>query len=198
MNNQTPKTLIIVLIIVSIFAAINFATSQSGTGKKTVSFVPPTSEEKKLHALINQYRREKGLPAIKLSKSLTHVAKTHAKDLNSYPPKGNCNAHGWSSNGPWTSCCYTSDHAQAKCMWNKPGELTNFRGNGFECAYWTSAVANASEALGTWKTSSGHNAVIINGSIWKRMSWKSIGVGVYGHYGVIWFAVENDPDGYWE
>jgi len=103
-----------------------------------------TQEETNLYNLIMQYRAEKGLPSIPLSTSLTFVAKTHAKDLDQYQPdKGNCNMHSWSNKGPWTPCCYTRDHAKAKCMWDKPKELTNYSGNGFEIAYWTSETANA-------------------------------------------------------
>ena len=46
------------------------------------------------------------------------------------PPE--CNLHSWSDKGPWSACCYTPDHAQAQCMWDKPSELTNYPGNGYE------------------------------------------------------------------
>ena len=90
-----------------------------------------SEEEAKLYRLIMEYRSEKGLPVIALSKSLTKVAQIHVKDLNeNYSGSTSCNMHSWSNKGNWTACCYTSDHAQAECMWNKPRELTAYRGNG--------------------------------------------------------------------
>ena len=44
-------------------------------------FEAPDAEEVKLHALINHYRISKGLSPVRLSKSLTHVARIHADDL---------------------------------------------------------------------------------------------------------------------
>lgn len=105
--------------------------------------------------------------------------------------------HSWSRHGNWTPCCYTRDHARAACMWKKPQELTNFKGYGFECSYMHSGGATARNALSGWQRSSGHNRVIINQGPWKRMRWRSLGVGIYGKYAVIWFAKERDPDGYW-
>lgn len=165
---------------------------------KKLSFAEPTPAERKLHALINAYRASHKLPAIPLSKSLSYVARTHVHDLNAHPPESPCNAHSWSEHGVWSSCCYTPDHKQAKCMWDKPAELTNYKDSGFEIGYWTSAEANAEEALEGWKTSAAHNAVIINQTIWKNEEWRSLGVGLAGQYAVVWFGKKKDPDGYWE
>jgi len=155
-----------------------------------------SSEEKKLYDLIMEYRKQKNLPSIPLSKSLTMVAQTHARDVDTnHQDTGNCNMHSWSDKGTWTPCCYTSDHAQAQCMWNKPGELTNYKGNGYEIAHGGSGgyVASAEVALNGWKNSSGHNAVIINSGIWSD-EWKAIGIGMYGGYAMVWFGNETDPD----
>ncbi len=182
---------ILVLFILGLYMGQGYA-------KKNVSFDKPSAEEKKLHALINRYRTSRGLPAVGLSKSLTYVARAHVRDLNSHSRKKGCNMHSWSSHGSWTACCYTSNHARASCMWNKPEELTNYPGNGFECSHWTSATAGPGEALSGWKRSRGHNAVIISKGMWKSHPWKSMGVGIYGHYAVVWFGEQTDPDGYWK
>src|SRR5688572_21421412 len=88
-----------------------------------------SSEEMKLYNLIMAYRKTKGLEAIPLSGKLTQVAQTHAQDLSlnyTFDPETNkCNPHSWSAKGTWTSCCYTSDHKQARCMWQKPKEVAN-------------------------------------------------------------------------
>lgn len=149
-------------------------------------------EEQKLYNAINEYRAEKNLPAIPLSKSLTVVAQTHAKDLQDYPPKGKCNMHSWSSHGDWTPCCYTPDHAQAQCMWDKPRELTSYTGNGYEISYWNSAGVNADNSLVGWQKSKHHNNVIINKRIWKDTEWKAMGVGIYKNYAVVWFGKVED------
>jgi len=151
-----------------------------------------SAEEKKLYDLVMAYRSEKGLPSIPLSKSLTFVAQTHVKDMEQNPPSGDCNMHSWSSKGKWTACCYTGDHKQAPCMWNKPRELTNYKGNGFEISHWSSFGTDAQTAIYSWKNSSGHNAVIINEGVWKDHPWKAIGVGIFGSYSVIWFGEVED------
>jgi len=152
------------------------------------------NEEKKLYEIMNRYRNQKGLHAIPLSPSLTKVAQIHVRDLMSDPPTGKCNMHSWSGGGPWSSCCYTDDHAAAQCMWDKPRELTAYTGSGFEIAYGGTPGyrANAHGALEGWKGSSGHNNVIVNRSIWKDNNWKAVGIGVYGSYAVIWFGEESD------
>lgn len=149
-------------------------------------------EERKLYTLILKYRTEKGLRSIPFSSSLTLVAQMHVKDLfNNRPDQGNCNPHSWSSKGSWTPCCYSSDHSQAACMWSKPKELTSYKGNGYEIAFWASDEATAAEALESWINSPGHNEVIINQGIWKGQ-WNAIGVGLYKNYAVVWFGNELD------
>ena len=154
------------------------------------------SEEQKLYKLIMNYRTEKGLPKIPLSKSLTFVAQTHVRDLcNNKPDVDSCNMHSWSNKGNWNGCCYTDDHAQAKFIWNKPRELTSYKGSGYEIAYYSMAGANAVEALEGWINSSeGHRKLIINEAGWKSHHWQAIGIGIYKYYAVVWFGEEEDED----
>lgn len=153
-----------------------------------------STEEKRLYDIMMEYRNQKGLRTIPLSRSLTFVAQTHVKDLqNSGVVNSMCNMHSWSNNGPWTSCCYTSDHAKASCMWDKPRELTNYKGNGYEISYGSYGASVTSEgALNGWKESNGHNAVIINQGIWANSNWNAIGVGMSKGYAVVWFGEETD------
>lgn len=148
-------------------------------------------EEKKLYDLIMAYRKSKKLKPIPFSAKLTKVAQTHVQDLNQnfdYVNRGDCNPHSWSDKGTWSACCYTSDHAQASCMWDKPKEIAGYNGNGFEIAYYSSDPATAEEGLDGWKKSAGHNPLLINTGTWAKVEWKAIGVGVSGNYGVVWFA----------
>ncbi|WP_160131376.1 CAP domain-containing protein [Kordia antarctica] len=154
-----------------------------------------TKEEKKLYDLIMEYRKENNLSVIPLSKSLTFVAKKHVEDLeNNNPNQGTCNTHSWSNKGNWTPCCYTPDHSESKCMWNKPRELTSYLGNGFEIAMWQSQGAKAVDAINSWKKSSGHNVVMINLGMWKDIKWKAIGIAIYDTYAVVWFGRESDTN----
>jgi hypothetical protein len=152
-----------------------------------------TPEERKLYDLLMQYRKARKLPSIPVSAKLTQVAKAHVQDLmKNYKDNGKCNYHSWSEKGNWSPCCYTDDHAQAACMWNKPKEIGGYEGSGFEIAYWSSAGVNAKTSLSGWQGSAGHNAVIINSGIWKDMKWKAIGIGLDGEYSVVWFGAEED------
>ena len=155
------------------------------------------SEEQELVRLINEYRKSKRLKPISTSSKLTLVAQSHAKDLaNNYDfdPNGDCNPHSWSDKGDWTSCCYTNDHKQAECMWNKPLEIAGYDGQGYEIAYYSSAGATAKEGLDGWKKSKGHNPLLINNGIWKQVEWEAIGVGIYEQYAVVWFGQMHDDE----
>ena len=154
-----------------------------------------SEEEQKLHKLIMEYRKDKGLPPINFSAKLTQVAQAHAKDLvenYEFNPNGKCNPHSWSKNGNWTSCCYTNDHKKAECMWNKPREIAGYEGDGYEIAYYHSTAAQAEAALAGWQKSAGHNPLLVNLGIWKDVEWKSIGVGVYQNYAIVWFGRIQD------
>lgn len=154
-----------------------------------------SAEEKKLYDMINQYRKSKKLKPIPLSSKLTKTAQTHVRDLadNYVYEEGNkCNPHSWSDKGGWSSCCYTADHKEAKCMWDKPREIAGYQGNGYEIAYYSSAGANAAEGLAGWKKSPGHNPVIVNLGTWQKVEWKAIGIGLYKEYGVVWFGEQED------
>jgi uncharacterized protein YkwD len=149
----------------------------------------PTADEADLLELINQYRADNGLPAIPTSPSMMIVAQTHAEDLAiNNPAVGDCNLHSWSDAGPWTACCYTPDHAQAQCMWDKPRELTEYLGDGFEIS--ASGTATAASALGAWQGSPPHNDVILNAGIWVDYPWGAMGAGMHSGYAVVWFGVD--------
>lgn len=164
----------------------------SNTGEETGCL---SAEERKLYDLLMDYRKSKGLAPIPLSPRLTIVAQLHAKDLSehyTYDPDSKCNPHSWSRKGKWSPCCYTNDHKQAKCMWDKPREITGYPGNGYEIAYYSSAGANAEEGITGWKASPGHNPVMINEGTWSRITWNAVGIGIYKEYGVVWFGEVMD------
>ncbi len=145
--------------------------------------------------LLNDYRAQNGLGAVPCSPSLMLVADTHVHDLDENQPHAvaNCNLHSWSDQGTWSACCYTADHAQAQCMWDKPRELTVYTGNGYENA--AAGASSPSGALDMWKNSSAHNAVMLNEGIWANHPWKAVGAALYQGYAVLWFGEQTDPDG---
>ena len=157
-------------------------------------------EEMKLYGLINDYRRSVGLKAVPLSMNLSWVAQAHAIDLlENRPFQDICNMHSWSDQGPWEACCYTDDHANAGCMWHKPGEFTAYPGSGYEIVFYYFPVVGqvplAEYALSAWKESPGHNNTIINRGVFGRVTWNAMGVGIMGGFVVVWFGEERDPDG---
>lgn len=161
-----------------------------------------TPVEQALCRKIMEYRSQQGLPPVPVSASLNYVARTHALDLaENHPNVGYCNLHSWSESKEWRRCCYTPDHKNAACMWNKPRELTPYRGDGFEIAFYTSARFNDPEEyadfiLESWKNSKGHNALISNREIWRKTNWQAIGFGVYKGYATVWFGKEPDGAGF--
>lgn len=175
------------------FILCSFIPNNNGARKSDVKL---TGEELKLYTLIMAYRAEHGLKPIPLSRSLTIVAQTHVRDLEiNSPDSGKCNMHSWSERGKWDACCYTPDHAQAKCMWDKPRQLTSYTGDGFEIADRGDGPINAEMSLASWKGSHAHNDVILNRGLWEKMDWNAIGIGLWGKYAVVWFGTEVDKDG---
>lgn len=175
----------------SIICGLFLLTSYSSITPPAAQDVCLSPEEKKLYDLIMEYRKSKKLKPIPYSPKLSKVAQTHVKDLMEnydYATRGECNPHSWSDKGTWSACCYTADHAQASCMWDKPKEIADYSGNGYEIAYYASAGANATEGLEGWKKSPGHNPLLINSGTWSKIEWEGVGIGIYGNYGVVWFG----------
>ncbi len=179
----------------------------SPTATQAVSSQPDpgvclTAQDAELARLINAYRSDNGLPAVPVSRSLTHVAQAHVLDLHMNEPDTGtdsrgltCNMHSWSNKGEWSPVCYTSDHKYAEGMWNKPREITRniYTGSGYENSYGSSGQADASGALRAWQGSPGHNRVMIELDGWGP--WQAMGVAVYEHHAVVWFGKEIDPQG---
>lgn len=183
-----------IIAFISLFAVFSAAVE-----KKSFTSTPAcvSLDEKKLYDMILKYRKSKKLGSIPLSAKLCLVAQTHAHDLADhykFDPSNACNPHSWSKNGKWSSCCYTSDHTQAKCMWDKPSEIAGYNSPGYEIAYYSSEGSSAEEALEGWKKSPAHNPLLINEGMWEKIEWKAIGIGIYKEYGVVWFGQMEDSE----
>ena len=188
---------VVFLLLATLMVAVQAQDQQS----------PLKDKEKKLADLVNEYRGDNGLSAIPITNSLTEVARTHIIDLNTYHPDtknygaGVCNTHSWSNHGAgaWTAVCYTGSGgtSESQKMWNKPREITDYNGDGYEIAYWDSSNATASGAMNTWKAEFPplHPDVILERDIWQGSAWKAMGVGIDGNYAVVWFGKDIDPAG---
>ena len=141
------KKLVVFGII--IIAALSVFRLSAQTLKSSIDDICISPAELKLYNDINSYRNLYKLKPIPLSRSLTFVAQTHVKDLvlSKFEP-GHCNIHTWSGKGKWTPCCYTGDDRSAKCMWEKPRELTKYIGDGFEIAFFqTGGYENSNDLV---------------------------------------------------
>ncbi len=154
-----------------------------------------TSEELKLHGLINEYRKAMMLPEISLSKSLSYVAKMHAKDLHTNKPDTNtCNFHSWSDKGNWVACCFEKNIKDKSCMLNKPQEFTSYTGFAYEIVYWENKNANADKAFDQWRETSASRSLMTNFKEWENYTWNALGVGIYKGFAIVWFGEQEDPE----
>ncbi|MDH5474805.1 MAG: hypothetical protein OEX22_03855 [Cyclobacteriaceae bacterium] len=181
------------IIQISVLLLFNFGASNDVCAVDTPKYdeVCLSEEERKLYEIIMEYRVLKKLSTIPFSAKLTKVAQAHAKDLTQQydvDKNNKCNLHSWSAKGSWSACCYTNDHKKAQCMWDKPREIANYEGNGFEIAHYYSAGVEAQLALEGWKKSKGHNAMLINLGMWKEIEWEGVGIGIFENYAVVWFG----------
>ena len=162
-----------------------------------------SANEANLAELINDYRKEHKLSEIPISASLTHVAQLHVRDLSINKPfddKGKCNMHSWSKSENWSGCCYNSG-ADGECMWDKPGELTQYKGDGYEIVMaefnnqFPDKEVAAIDALIQWQKSPKHDAVIRNKEIWGSIEWNAMGVEIYKGFAAVWLGREIDKAG---
>ncbi len=160
-----------------------------------------TATEAELATLINNHRVAHGKSRLPVSKSLTYVGRWHAWDAaNNHPFTDHCNLHSWSNarSHIWDSVCYTSDHAQAAQMWDKPRQVTNnqFTGYGYENAAWRTPSISPAQAVDMWKNSPGHNDVILEQGGFAGVTFQTMGVGINNNYAFVWFSDSSDPQGH--
>lgn len=155
-----------------------------------------TDEEQELYDEINQLRQSNGLAPLPLNMELTKVARVHVLDSKKNNPqtltdargqKGNL--HSWSISKYWTGGAYTPDHRYAQMMWDKPRELSNYSGNGYEISTARyGADHSPKSAVDAWNSSPPHRAVIVSSGQWDILS--SFGVAIDGPYAHAWFGEE--------
>lgn len=157
--------------------------------------------EQQMATAINQYRKQQGLKPIPVSASLSWVGRIHVEDLKDHFAYGSsCNLHSWSDNVAWSSCCYKSDHKKAQCMWDKPRELSQYNGDGYEIAFYSThhysdVQSYVKDALKGWKASRGHHEIMMNRGKWTTAKWEAMGIGANDEFIVVWFGELTDLAG---
>ncbi len=142
---------------------------------------------------INAYRAAQGLPPIPVSAEMTAVARAHVEDLAANHPEAACggNLHSWSVQAGWTGGCYVAaDQATWPLMWNKPGEIANYAGRGYEVSAQASPSITAEQAVSMWQNSQPHNNVLLNLGDWTNYPWQALGGWAADGYAVAWFGEE--------
>jgi hypothetical protein len=152
--------------------------------------------EMKLYNMINEYRNRYDLPPIPLSKSLCFVASTHVKDLFfHHPDQAPCNFHSWSDKGPWKPFCYPRDENKKNSVWDKPKEITRYKGKGYEIVYWENNPVTIDSILPFWKSIDYFNSFMMNTGKWQGKKWNAIGIAIYENYASAWFGEAPDTNG---
>lgn len=152
-----------------------------------------TPQESALAQSINSTRVAKGLPEIPLSRSLCYVADVHAKDLYFFHKgSGDCSLHSWSDKGRWTGCCYDNPKTDGRCMHNKPSELTDYSGLGFELVYWDNTANCSENALSVWAKNESTSAMWFNGNSYEIYDWNAMGISIFKGYVIVWFGTIHD------
>jgi len=193
----TTKFVPVLLLIQAVFLLLPAVCETIPTGvQELLSKGPgncePTDEEELLYHLIMTHRAEQGKSEIPLSKSLCYVAQLHVRDLAAHKVSSPYTLHSWSKNGPWEGVRYTANHRHARLMWNKPKELTNYQGDGFEVTFSKKGGTNARNAFDSWKEQKSVEAIMLNNGNWETIKWRAIGVGIFDDYAVIWFGDRKD------
>jgi hypothetical protein len=194
-NFISVPALAVILLIMG-FPGIAFPQSQAGQGPPVTAGYCMSPSEMTLYTMINEYRERFDLPPIPVSRSLCFVASTHVKDLYiNHPDKGACNSHSWSDKGPWKPFCYPKDENKKNSVWDKPKEITPYKGKGYEIVYWENNPVTIDSIIPFWKSIDYFNSFLMNTGKWQGKKWNAIGIGIYENYAAAWFGELYDPEG---
>jgi hypothetical protein len=165
----------------------------------TVQGVPPgfviSPQEQKVYEMINAFRSGYNLPPIPLSRSLSFVASTHVKDLFfNHPDQPPCNFHSWSNRGNWKPFCYPRDEKKNNSVWDKPKELTGYKGKAYEIIYWENNAVNIDSIIPFWNSIDYFSSFLLNTGKWQEKKWMAIGIGIYENYAAAWFGEVSEKE----
>ncbi|KAG1677714.1 hypothetical protein FOA52_001026 [Chlamydomonas sp. UWO 241] len=162
---------------------------------------------------INAVRTYSRLPAVPFSRSLAAVAQAHVAELanpvtRAAVPGGQCSPHSWAAWPGAPQCCFDGTQTNGPCMWDKPRQLTQYQGNGFEILAMLvgSETTVPNEAASMWASSPQHRVVVLSQGPWGAQPWGALGCAVAraadsrsgpwtGWYAACWFGYERDSQG---
>ncbi|NOX85843.1 MAG: SPOR domain-containing protein [Chlorobi bacterium] len=176
-----------------LFVSLSAISIPGNAQKKVPDDFCITSEEKKLFDDINALLTDYNKKALKLSASLSYVARLHVDDLlKNRPDTSICNLSSWSDKGAWTACCYNKYVADQECMWGKPKELTTYPYRGYELAGYFQDEFTADSVIELWSSQKEVLDMILARENYSKKEWVCMGVGMNGHYVSVWFGQRPD------
>ena len=111
--------------------------------------------------------------------------------MQNQPHRVHGSLHSWSSSERWTGGAFLlADPRTHTIMWDKPREIADYDGYGFEIA--AAGVRDLKHALHLWAASPPHRDVILNRGGWARMNWRAIGAVFHKGYASAWFGETLD------
>lgn len=178
-------------IRVLIILMVSFQTS--GFAQTHFETLCLSQQELDVATQINAFRVKHNLAKIPLSRSLCYVADVHAKDLYLfYDENGGGSMHSWSDQGRWNECLYVNPRTDGRCMHNKPSELTEYQGLGFELVYYDNTENEDANAMKLWLENGTSKQMILNEGKYVAFDWNAIGVKIFNGYVVVWFGTTTD------
>ena len=180
-------------IFVSLCIFLNGFSSKLSAQNKVPDDFCISLEEKKLFERINTLLGEYDKKPVKLSASLSYVAKLHVADLiNNHPDTSVCNLSSWSDQGDWTPCCHNQYVPQQDCMWDKPKELTTYPYRGYELVGFYEDEFTVDSVIGLWSQSKQVLDMLLAQGNFSEKKWICMGVGINEHYVSLWFGQRPD------
>jgi RTX calcium-binding nonapeptide repeat (4 copies) len=163
-----------------------------------------TLEELRLYHKITDYRAERGLDPLPLSKALTATAGRHVLDTRENIWREEVELPDGATLHSWSDATYYDDHRDPEVMWEAPARLgTGYRGSGYEIS--AAGQPDIGAALHAWQGSPGHDAILAARDGWADVEMRAIGIGVETSPGPgpyaggtiyhVWFgdAADGDP-----
>ena len=192
LNNKGSFWLKKTLILLVFFTSAQVSLAQ----KRLPSNFCISPQEKALFDKINQVRKLYNKKPVKLSASLSYVAKTHVEDLlKNSPDTSVCNLSSWSDKGNWAACCYNPYVLKQDCMWDKPKELTPYPYRGYEIAGYFEEDYTVDSVLKFWMGEKEVVNMLITEGEYSDKDWVCAGVGMNKQYVSVWFGQRADGAG---
>ena len=150
-------------------------------------------EERTLFDAINTLLADYDKKPLKLSASLSYVARLHVDDLlKNRPDTSVCNLSSWSDKGTWTPCCYNKYVRDPDCMWKKPKELTTYPYRGYELAGYFEDEFTPDSVIALWASQKEVLDMLLTNGNYSKKTWVVMGIGMNSHYVSVWFGQRPD------